>query len=237
MKTWQTKSGYKIIRVLTGGGYVFLLTNGIKNILIDTSLERSWKKLDKRLQSLKINYIDFVILTHTHYDHGANVFLLKNKYGAKILVHRDEAEFIINGLNKFPNGTNALTRFFIKNMANKFAARFNFPPCNCDILINTKFELNEFGFDAYILPTPGHSIGSISIIIDNEIALTGDALLRVFKWFVLPPFADDVKQMICSWKTLLDTGCTLFIPAHGTAIPKALLQKHFDKRQTELGKK
>jgi flavorubredoxin len=37
MKTWQTKSGYKVIQVLAGRSNVFLLTNGEQNILVDTA--------------------------------------------------------------------------------------------------------------------------------------------------------------------------------------------------------
>jgi hydroxyacylglutathione hydrolase len=36
--------------------------------------------------------------------------------------------------------------------------------------------------------------------------------------------------LIGSWKTLLDTGCGIFIPGHGTANNRALLKKCYEKR-------
>ncbi len=49
MKTWTTRSGYRIIQILSGRSNVFLLTNGKINFLIDTSSGRLWSKLQKRL--------------------------------------------------------------------------------------------------------------------------------------------------------------------------------------------
>ncbi len=80
-----------------------------------------------------------------------------------------------------------------------------------------------------IINTPGHSIDSISIIIDDEIAIVGDTLFGKFKNSVFPPFADDVSVMIESWGKLLQTGCKLFLPGHGGEVNRRLLQKEYDK--------
>jgi glyoxylase-like metal-dependent hydrolase (beta-lactamase superfamily II) len=49
---------------------------------------------------------------------------------------------------------------------------------------------------------------------NHEIAIVGDAMFGVFRGSVLPPFGDDIGQMIQSWGSLLDTGCSVFLPAH-----------------------
>jgi glyoxylase-like metal-dependent hydrolase (beta-lactamase superfamily II) len=90
-------------------------------------------------------------------------------------------------------------------------------------------ETNEFGFNAFVMHTPGHSPGSISVIIDNEIAIVGDAMFGVFRNSVFPPFADDLKQMVLSWGKLLETECTSFLPGHGTEKNRGLLQRQFEK--------
>lgn len=61
MKRWRTKSGYDIIMILSGRSNVFLLTNGEKNILIDTSVSRLWNRLQQKLDKLGINSIDYLI--------------------------------------------------------------------------------------------------------------------------------------------------------------------------------
>ena len=46
-------------------------------------------------------------------------------------------------------------------------------------------------------------------------------------------FADDVKLMIDSWGKLLDTGCFLFLPSHGSANKRCLVEREFYKRKKQ----
>jgi hypothetical protein len=66
----------------------------------------------------------------------------------------------------------------------------------------------------------------------NEIALVGDAMFGVFKGSVFPPFADDVNQMVASWKLLLATKCNTFLPSHGSTCSRDLLQKNYDRKKS-----
>ena len=55
------------------------------------------------------------------------------------------------------------------------------------------------GFKIKVVSTCGHSKGSVSVIINNEIAIVWDAMLETFKKSIFPPFADDIKGIINSW--------------------------------------
>lgn len=231
MKTRVTKSGYKIIQVLSGRSNVFLLTDSKCNILIDTSPGRRWKKLVKRLKQLNIECLDFLILTHTHYDHAANAFRIKEKYNARLIVSSREECFIEHGINNTPGGINAFTHFMVSYLGSKIAPWFNYDPCKPDILVDSVFTFNEYGINAFLMHTPGHSAGSMSLIIDDEVAVVGDAMFGVFRWSVFPPFADDPEEMVRSWGKLLETDCCVFLPAHGTEKPRLELQKGYEKRK------
>jgi glyoxylase-like metal-dependent hydrolase (beta-lactamase superfamily II) len=230
LKTWKTKSGYKIIQLLSGRSNVFLLTNGGKNILIDTSPKYMWNKLQKRLAALNVNHLDYLILTHTHMDHAENSHRIKGKYNALVIVHKNEASYLTSGNNIIPQGTNFFTRILMNFLAKYLAPRIRYKPCKYDYLVDTKFDLNDFGFNAYIMHTPGHTSGSMSVIIDDEVAIVGDTMFGVFKGSVFPPFANDIKQMINSWGKLLETNCSVFIPSHGSANSRSLVQKDYNKR-------
>lgn len=80
MNTWKTKSGYVITKLLSGRSNVFFLSNGNKSIIIDTSIKMLWRVLDKKIRSKKIRKIDYLILTHAHFDHVANANRLKRDY-------------------------------------------------------------------------------------------------------------------------------------------------------------
>jgi glyoxylase-like metal-dependent hydrolase (beta-lactamase superfamily II) len=79
--------------------------------------------------------------------------------------------------------------------------------------------------------TPGHTRGSLSIVVDDEIALVGDTMFGVFKGSVFPPYAENAGVMIQSWGKLLDTSCRLFIPSHGTANSRSLVERDFARRR------
>ena len=230
MKTWETKSGYRILRILSGRSNVFLITNGGKTILIDTGTNTKWKKLEKKLVDLNINHIDYLILTHTHFDHAANAHRIKRKFNALVFVHETEASYLRSGNNIIPDGTNMVTRSIINIFATRIFPRLKYEPCQPDILVNSSLDLNGFGFNAYIIHTPGHTIGSMSIIVDNEVAMVGDTMFGIFRWSVFPPYANDIKQMVKSWGLLLDTNCSIFIPAHGSANSRSLVRSDYNKR-------
>jgi len=225
MRNWTTSSGNRIIQILSGRSNVFLLTNGKADILVDTGPGFMWGTLQKRLDLLKINKIDLLILTHSHFDHAANAAKIKEKYNARVIIHESEAGYLTTGDNILPAGTNRVTKLIVRTFANKFRSVALYQPCKYDYTFDEKFELTDFGFNAYLIHTPGHTSGSVSVITDNEIALVGDTMFGVFPWTVFPPFASDPYQMLKSWKKLLETDCRMFIPSHGTPNKRELVEK------------
>jgi hydroxyacylglutathione hydrolase len=232
MKKWTTKSGYQIIQILSGRSNVFLLTNGKTNFLIDTSVGRLWNKLQKQLSEAGIDHIDYLILTHAHFDHAANANKLKGKYRASVIVHQKEADYLAKGDNIIPQGTMLMTRPLVNLAGKRYFRKMRYEPCDFDLQVGEKLELKDMGIDAYIMHTPGHTSGSVSVIVDDEIALVGDAMFGIFSGSVFPPYAENAGLMIQSWGKLLQTGCRLFLPAHGSAKSRVLLKKDFDRRKS-----
>lgn len=228
MKTWHTKSGYQIHQLLSGRSNVFLLKANYTNILIDTSSKRNWKKLDRRLRSSHIDKIDYLVLTHSHYDHVSNAFKIKKNFGAKVIIHKEEANFLRNGENTLTGGTHKITMQMIR-IFQKVFSKMKYRSCIPDILVDQYYDFKNEGLYVKIIFTPGHSIGSISIVIDDEIAFVGDTMFGVFKNSVLPPYAFDKDELVKSWGILLSTNCYLFLPSHGSAKNRNELKENFNK--------
>lgn len=230
MKKWITQDGMIIYQVLSGRSNSFLISSNDKFFLIDTGRASSWKKLSKNLDDiLGSNQLSCLILTHTHFDHAENATKLKKKYECKIIVHESEENYLKKGNSPLPKGTNILTRFLINFIGKGIQSRYKYNPVHPDIVVGEKFDLNKFGFPAYIISTPGHSPGSMSMVIDNKLAIVGDAMFGVFKWSVYPPFADNTQIMIESWGKLLKTGCLTYLPGHGSEISLNLLENEYEK--------
>lgn len=231
MKRWITHSGVEITQVFGGRSNVFLAGRAGRQVLVDTSVGMAGPLLERRLTSLGIvpGGLAALVLTHAHFDHAANAARLQARFRAPVYVQRGEADFLRRGANPLPRGTVFAARLLADWLFAPLKDRFRYPPCEPDQVVDDCFDLAWLGFPAVILPTPGHSPGSQSLILDNEIALVGDALFGVFPGSVWPPFGEDVAQMTASWKKLLDTGCTLFLPSHGRADSRALVEREYKK--------
>jgi len=198
--------------------------------LIDTSVSRLWNKLQRKLDKLGVNTIDYLMLTHAHFDHAANANKIRKKYNSLVIIQKEEASYLVNGDNILPNGTNLFTRTIVNILGKRLFSKFRYEPCQYDVLVDSCFDLKDLGFNGYLIHTPGHTIGSMSLIVDNEIAIVGDGMFGVFKGSAFPPYAQNPEQMVQSWGKLLDTNCSLFIPSHGTENSRSLLEKDYIKR-------
>ncbi|HPT15120.1 MAG TPA: MBL fold metallo-hydrolase [Bacteroidales bacterium] len=227
MKTWTTSSGCTITKVLSGRSNVFLLTNSSSAILIDSGIGLMWSGLRDRLLKLGIQHIDYLVLTHAHFDHVNNAKKIVDNFGAKVIIHEAEAEYLAKGEMVMISSTNAFIRQMIKTLSGFTLMNISCRPCPYYLTFKQRFDLDQFGFNAYIMHTPGHSQGSASIIVDNEIAIVGDAMFGVLPWSVYPPFLQDEKQLVESWRKLLETGCDLFLPSHGSGSSRKLLTRNY----------
>lgn len=230
-KILTTKSGLKIIHANGIFFNAYLIFNGDKYLLIDTGRKYAWKRLKHNLKKIGVNgsNLDALILTHTHFDHAENAARIKAAFGSKIIVHESEAPYLESGDSPLPAGTVFFTKWLMKICSRKAQPMFRYMPVKADISVNNRFDLKPFGFNAYCLHTPGHTKGSLSIIVDDEIAFTGDNMVGVAEGSIFPPFGDDIPGIIKSWKILLDTSCSLFVPVHGSPKMRDILQRHFDR--------
>lgn len=231
MKSWKTKSGNQIFKVLSARSNSYLIVTKKYNILVDTGMSSAYRTIDKNISLLTTSNskIDYLILTHTHFDHCQNAASIKEQYECKIIAGAEEEQFTKAGFTPVPGGTIPLTKFIVKIGAKLDIKRFRYEPFTADILINEYFDFQESDLDIKIIKTEGHSPGSVSVVLDNEIAIVGDTLFGIFKNSVFPPFADNEPEMIKNWNTLLCTGCDIFLPGHGKKIDRDLLQRKYYK--------
>lgn len=227
MKTWETKNGCKVIRVLSGRSNVYLILNDKNSVLVDTGKKSTFGRLRRNLDSLNIpvEKIDTLILTHTHFDHCQSAKKIQEKSGCRIIVSEAARDNIQNGFTKLPKGTFFITTLLSK-AGNVFVRHlFGYEPFQSEVFVNNDITLRHGSGVIRIIGTKGHSDDSVSILVDNEIAIVGDAMFGIFQNSIFPPFADDISKTVESWKALLETDCILFLPGHGGEIPRNRLEK------------
>ena len=231
MKAWRTSDGQIVCRVLSGRSNAFLLYNISTHVLIDAGHANGYRPLSRSLAQLRVPQegLAACVLTHSHFDHAGNAHRIQESFAAPLIIQHEEAGYLSRGENPMIYGTTHFVCLLTHLLGKRVLAYANYTPAVADITFDEQFDLNPFGLDAYLLHTPGHSVGSASVIVHHEIAIVGDAMFGVFRNAAFPPFADLPLVLIESWKKLLDTGCTLFLPAHGGAVTRELLQREYEK--------
>ena len=235
MKSWTTQQGSTITRVLSGAGNAYFIRTDPFLMLVDTGTKSSFKQLTKNLDSLLGAHErpEALVLTHSHYDHCQNAARLKETYQCKIVMGAEEASYSTQGFTPLPGGTFWLTHW-LTVFGNKIGpSKFGYEAFTPDLLIRDDQPVDEKAPNIRAIKTQGHTRGSISLIIDQEVAIVGDAMFGIFGNSIYPPFADDKQAIATSWSKLFQTGCRMYLPGHGRPIHRELLQKKIDNQSIE----
>ncbi len=188
---------------------IFFITSGNKRILIDTGYPLGKKRFFEKISNF--DSIDFVILTHTHFDHAGNAAYLKEK-GSIIVVHKNEASWLVQGETPRPPGVKHIGKTIMRFSTLKSV---KFPPTTPDIVISELTQIEEL----VLVPTPGHTPGSISIVW-KDIAFCGDLIMNLTwrPFSHLPIFAHDLNEVKKSIEKLVQMGVKVIYPAHGKPV-------------------
>ena len=142
---------------------VYLARFGEKAVLIDAGCGNAQDALFENISEVLPPdvEIEYLLLTHCHYDHTGGAEAVRNRYGCRIAVHELDAAFL-------ENGDSTVTA------ANWYGARMN--PFKIDHKIKAKeeiFRVGEGKLTAY--HCPGHSPGSVVYFtqIDSNRVLFG----------------------------------------------------------------
>ncbi|GGG71938.1 MBL fold hydrolase [Paenibacillus radicis (ex Gao et al. 2016)] len=142
-------------------------------MIIDPIIEDS---LDDFLERNSINRAQ-VLLTHEHYDHISGVNRLRELTDCKVLCSASCGERILDPRKNLSQYFTAL--FGLQNEDVRLKVKeMDVQPfrCEADQTFTGILELNWLDHRVSIQETPGHSVGSVCILIDNQIVFTGDSL-------------------------------------------------------------
>jgi glyoxylase-like metal-dependent hydrolase (beta-lactamase superfamily II) len=222
MKRFFTDCGSEIIRIVGGRSASYLIKSEGRNILVDSSVSFVRSKILKRLEKLQVNNLDLLVLTHSHFDHSANAKFFQEYFNVKVLIHNKETGFLSDGVTVSPAGTNFITKPLMRFLQKKRISRINYEPCIADVIIED-YTVPFVECNIKIIHTPGHSCGSVCVIVDDDIAIVGDTMFGIFPGTAFPPFADNTALLMNSWDILLKTNCR--------AISRDLLEKDFKRKK------
>jgi glyoxylase-like metal-dependent hydrolase (beta-lactamase superfamily II) len=208
-----------IIQIALGFCQCYVLrADGV--VVVDAGAPNKSKTFVRGLERASISPEDvaLIVLTHGHWDHIGSAGDLKSLTGAKLAMHHREVDWLEQSLTPLPPGVTAWGRAFM-SLHKLFMPFIRVPPAKVDLSLGDDgLSLADYGIPGQVLHTPGHSSGSVSVLLDTGEAFVGDLAMNGFPLRLspgLPIFAEDPAAVVSSWRYLLEQGVTTVYPAHG----------------------
>lgn len=176
----------------------FLIPANGRWVMVDTGWPDTFSQLLQLLNqnNIGVNEVDYLIITHFHPGHAGLTQNLKD-LGTELVLHENQVPYF-----------NKLNNFYKKNPK----ANFKDITSNSNIIVSdtdSREFLKTIGIDGELISTPGHSEDSVSLILDNDCAFTGD----------LPAYSrmeayDDTVVEDC-WDMISQYHVKTIYPGHG----------------------
>ncbi|MFC2029188.1 MBL fold metallo-hydrolase [Chloroflexota bacterium] len=195
----------------------YLLETGAGFLIIDTGASNGRRQLESELEAAdcRPGDLNLIVLTHGDFDHTGNAAYLREAYGAKIAMHRDDSGMAEHGDMFWNRSSGNPIVGFIAPLLFKFSKANRFQP---DVYVQEGDDLSEYGLQARVLSTPGHSKGSIAILTAEGDLFCGDLLENTDKP-ALNSIMDDVTTAEASIKKLKGLEVGTVYPGHGRPFP------------------
>jgi glyoxylase-like metal-dependent hydrolase (beta-lactamase superfamily II) len=207
----------------TAEGFVLIDTGG--HLSRDKQFVNRREKLENELKKAgcEPGSLKLVVLTHGDSDHTANAAYIREKYKAMIAMHAGDAE-----MAKAPTPERMMENFrfrmlryrlmspFVKKLVTRVIAKqlSDFECFDPDILLEDGSSLLGYGLDARVIHLPGHTDGSIGILLNDGSLISGDTYTCSGK--LLPaPNAKDFAALDRSIGRLKGMNIKKIYPGHG----------------------
>jgi glyoxylase-like metal-dependent hydrolase (beta-lactamase superfamily II) len=165
---------------------IYLINFSGQAALVDAGCGRALPRLMDNIRACGVNptQIDYLLLTHCHFDHTGGAQALRERLGCRILAHALEAPFLEQGDSRVTAAT-----WYGANLA----------PFPVDLKISgPRAEIELGGRFIEALHTPGHSPGSVVYIAES------DGLRILFAQDVHGPLHPDLKSDAALYRRSLE---------------------------------
>lgn len=202
----------------------YLVRTDMGFYLVDTGMTNARRQLESALQHFctQPGDLKLILLTHGDFDHTGNARYLRDKFSSRIAMHTDDSPMLEKGdmlwKRKIKNNLLAkLMPMLIRLGENN--------RCAPDILLSDGDSLADYGLDAQVLNTPGHSAGSLCLLTASGDLFCGDMLTNASGTPMLNSMMYDKPAGDASFDRLKTFPIKMVYPGHGKAFPWNALVK------------
>ncbi|MFF4840932.1 MBL fold metallo-hydrolase [Streptomyces collinus] len=213
---------------------------GRRPVIVDAGTPGSGHKIHDRITALGVDPADvsLIVITHGHIGHFGSAAELHRLTGAPLAGHIADLGPYRSGRVREPYlPTGPMGRLMARNR-NLHVRAEPFEPA---VLVRGETSLEDFGLAARIMPTPGHTAGSVSVLTDDGDLVAGDLIAGSFMGLIPgrpanPPFHDDSLQNLASLREMLALNPACLHVGHGTALDPIRVRRWAEKEHDRLAR-
>lgn len=214
VKIYQKRLGINIIYLLKGEGC----------LMVDVGPSLALPRIKSWFKAIPVEpeEVSLVVITHAHFDHAGAIAGVKELTGAQVAVGQADGEMLRAGKTPLPTPVTPWGRVGYA-LLKPLGKALHYPGLEPDLLVSGQgLNLDEFGIPGRIIHTPGHTEGSLSVLLESGDAFVGCQTHNGPPFRLKPDhpvFAEDLAQLWHSWQILSELGAKTIYPGHGKAFP------------------
>jgi glyoxylase-like metal-dependent hydrolase (beta-lactamase superfamily II) len=182
-------------------------------ILVDAGLRGEEKRVLDKMKVIGRNDLKLIFITHAHLDHYGCAAALRRISGAPIAIHGLDEEAMARGETRL--GTARGFGRVIQAMLPLANPILRPEPAQADLVVDDGDDLSEFGLAATVLFTPGHTMGSTCLLLENRMAFAGDLVTNSGQPRMQRYFAEDWSLIPRSLVSLQERNPEIVFSGHG----------------------
>lgn len=176
---------------------VFLIRGRTGCVLVDTGDPGKAGLILKRLAAHGVapEDIRLILITHGHIDHFGSAAALRERTGAPVAIHALDTEAVRQGIH-LPGSFNPT--HWLVTLAMRIsgvAGGDRAPAFELDVVFEDERRLDEYtsaslsasGVAGRVIHTPGHTPGSVSVLLDSGEAIVGDLVMGQLMGMIREP--------------------------------------------------
>lgn len=205
---------------------VYLLSGGEELALVDAGAGLGENEILKNVRSLgyEPGRIGHIFLTHAHADHAGGAASLAERVGARVYLSELEREAL-------ESADEEALGLSIARRNGYYPEDYRLRPCKVDRTLRGGEKLRCGDLELAVIPTPGHSRGSVCFLVEAEegVALfAGDTVFAGGRISLIVAPGSDLLAMQESVASLGGLNVRSLLPGHGI-FPLEGGQEHIDQ--------